>query len=97
MGLKIFSHNIHGFTSPHIILLQETHFSSDNHLHYFDKTYNQFYYITFSHKSRGVVIFIRNSTIFEIQNIYKDVESRYLILKGTMNKRSLTNRLYISH
>lgn len=66
-----------------IILLQETHFSTSNHPQYFNKTYSQFHYTTFSNKSHGVAIFIRNFIIFYIQKIYKDADSRFIILKGT--------------
>lgn len=105
MGINIFSHNFQGFNSPHkrkkafrhykrlgadILLLQETHFSTPNHPQYFDKTFNQFHYTTFANKSRGVAIFICNSIIFKLQSIYKDVDSRFIIMKGSVNKRSIT-------
>ena len=105
MGLKIFSHNVQGFNSPNkrkkafkhykrlgadIILVQETHFSAANHPQYFDKSFNQFHYTTYANKSRGVAIFIRNNIIFEIQNIYKDTDSRFLILKGSIDRRNVT-------
>ena len=105
MGLKILSHNTNGFNSPHkrkkafqqykklgadIILLQETHFASSNHPKYFNKTYNQAYFTTFDNKTRGVAIFIRNTVVFDIQNVYRDPDSRYLILKGSINNRDIT-------
>lgn len=69
-------------------MLQETHFSI--HPQYFDKTYYQFHYTTFTNKSRGVAIFIRTSIIFELQNIHKDVDSHFIIMKGSVNRFSLT-------
>lgn len=105
MGLKIFSHNVQGINSPikrnkafkhykrlgaNIILLQETHFSTTNHPQYFDKTYSQFYYTTFSSKARGVAIFIRNSIVFDIWELYNDVDSRFIIIKGQINDKPLT-------
>lgn len=105
MGLKVFSHNVQGLNSPNkrkkafkqykrlgadIILMQETHFSTSNHPQYFDKSFNQFHYTTFSNKSRGVAIFIKNSIIFEPQSIYKDEDSRFIILKGSINRRNVT-------
>lgn len=105
MGLKIILHNVQGFNPPYkrkkafqhykrlganIILLQETHFSSSNYPKYFEKTYNQFYYITFNNKTRGVAIFTCNSIILDIQNIYKDTESRFIIIKGSINNRTVT-------
>lgn len=105
MGIRIISHNVQGFNSPHkkkksfqhykiigadIILMQETHFSSTNHPKYFDKTYSQSYYTTFHNKTHGVAIFIRNSIIFDIHNVFKDTNSRFIILKGSINNRSIT-------
>lgn len=104
MVLKILSHNTQGFNSPHkrkkafqhykrlgadIILLQETHFADSNHPNYFDKTYNQFYYTTFQNKTRGVAIFIRNTIVLDIQNLYKDPDSRYIIIKGLLNNKAI--------
>lgn len=105
MVLKVISHNVHGFNTPHkrkkafqhykrigadIILLQETHFSSSRHSNYFDKTYNQFYYTTYNNKTRGVAIFILNTIIFDSQHIYKDPDSRYIIIKGQINNKEIT-------
>lgn len=104
MGLKVFSHNVQGFNSPNkrkkafrhykrlgadIILMQETHFSTANHPQYFDKSFNQFHYTTFSNKSGGVAIF-KNSIIFELHNIYKDKESTFIIIKGSVNRQNIT-------
>lgn len=70
--------------------MQETHFSSSNHPKYFDKAYNQFYYTTFNNKTHGVAIFIRNYIILDIQNIYKEIESHFIIIKGSINNRTVT-------
>ena len=105
MGIKIISHNVQGFNSPHkrkkafqhykrlkadIILLQETHFATDKHPKYFDRTYSQLHYTTFTNKTRGVAIFVRNNIIFDVQKIFKDLEGRFIILKGNINNRAIT-------
>ena len=105
MGLRILSHNTNGFNSPHkrkkafqqykklgadIILLQETHFATSNHPKYFHKHYNQTYFTTSANKTKGVAIFIRNSLIFDVQHVFRDPESRYIILKGCINNKEIT-------
>lgn len=76
--------NVKGFNSPQkqkkafryyktlgadIILLQETHFSSNNHPKYFDKAYKHYHFTTFESKSRGVAIFIKNTVLFDIHHL----------------------------
>ena len=105
MGVTIISHNVQGFNSPHkrkkafphykrlkadIILLQETHFAANNHPKYFDRTYSQLHYTTFTNKTRGVAIFVRNSIIFDVQKTFKDPEGSFIILKGSINNRAIT-------
>lgn len=103
MGLKVISHNAQGINSPQkrkkafrhykrlgadVILMQETHFATDKHPTFFDKCYSQFYCTTYNTKSRGTAIFVRNSV--ETQSVYKDPDSQYLILKGSIKGRLVT-------
>ena len=105
MGIKLISHNVRGFNSPQkqkkafsaykrlradIIFIQETHFSDSNHPSYFDNAYGPGYFTTFGAKSRGVAIFIKRSLMFDIENVYRDPDSRFLILQGSMQGRKLT-------
>lgn len=99
MGIRILSRNVEGFNSPQkrknafrayrhlgadILLLQETHFSDSNHPSIFDRQYKQHFYTTFNSTSKGVAIFIKNSVLLEVQHVYKDPSSRFLIIQGSI-------------
>lgn len=73
-----------------ILLLQETHFSNSNHFRYFDKAFKLFYCTTHTAKSHRVAISIRNYLIFEILQVYKDPDSRFIILQGTIQGLATT-------
>lgn len=105
MNIRCISHNVQGFNSPNkrkkafhhykrlgakIVLIQETHFAYSNHPKFFHKAFNQSYYTLFPSICRGVAIFIHNSFPFEVQDVYKDKDSRFLILKGRILGRALT-------
>lgn len=105
MGLKVISHNIKGFNSPQkrrkafkaykslaadILLLQETHFSTNNHPSYLDKTFRQCYFSTYESRFRGAAILIKNSVMFQTQQIYKDPSSRFVIVKGLIQDKQIT-------
>ena len=105
MAITLISHNVQGFNSPNkrkkaflqynklkakIVMLQETHFMKDAHPTFFHKAYNQSFYTTSSSKTKGVAIFFHHSFPFEIQQVYKDHESRFIIIKGTLSGRELT-------
>lgn len=105
MRLKVIYHNAQGINSPQkrkkafhhykrlgmdIILVQETHFSTSKHPQFFDKSYSKFYCTTYNSKSRGTAIFIKNSVVFETHSIFKDPETRYIILKSTIKGRMIT-------
>lgn len=105
MTITILSHNVQGFNSPHkrkkaflqykklnakVLLLQETHFMKDGHPTYFHKAFNQSFYTTFTSKTKGVAIFIHHSFPLDFQQVYKDQDSRYIIIKGMLSGRELT-------
>lgn len=105
MGLKVISHNIKGFNSPQkrrkafkaykslgadSLLLQETHFSTDNHPSYLYKTFKQCYFSTYGSRSRGAAILIKNSVMFQTQQMYRDPNSRFVIVKGSIQDKQLT-------
>lgn len=105
MAIVIVSHNVQGFNSPikrkkaflhyknlnaKVVLLQETHFKTDNHPTFFHKAYNQTFYTATDSKTKGVAIFLHHTFPMEIQHVYKDPESRYIIIKGRLAGRDLT-------
>lgn len=105
MTIVTISHNVQGFNSPNkrkkaflqykklnaiIILLQETHFMKDSHPHFFHKAYNQSFYTSSSSKTKGVAIFIHQSLPLDVQQAYKDPDSRFIIIKGILSGRELT-------
>lgn len=104
MGIRLISHNVRGFNSSHkrkkafriyqrlqadIILLQETHFSENNHPIFFDSSYGLGHFTTFGSRFRGVAIFVRNSLMFDVENIYKDPASRFIILQGCLQGKKV--------
>lgn len=73
-----------------VLLLQETHFSSQNHPLYFDKTFQQGYYTTYESKTRGVAIFIKNSVMFDVHHTFRDLASRFVIVQGSIQGKGIT-------
>lgn len=73
-----------------IILLQETHFSTNNYPQYFNKSYSQYFCTDYISKSRGTAISIRNSFVLEIHNTCKDPETHCLIPRGFLKCRQIT-------
>lgn len=105
MGIKVMSHKIRGFNSPHkgnkafraykhmgadILLLQKIHFSETNHPKYFDHSFKQGYFTTFGSRSQEVVIFIRNTVLLDVQHVYKDLASRFLIIQVSLQGNTIT-------
>lgn len=103
MGIKLILHNVKGFNSQvsidfrsyrhlgaDILLLQETHFSESNHLSYFDRLNKQHFFTTYDSRSRGVAIFIKNSVLLDVQHMYKDPTSRFLITQGLICGKAIT-------
>lgn len=105
MGLKVISHNLNGFNSPHkrkkayrsyktlgadILLLQEMHFSTHNHPSYLDKSFKQGYFTTYESRSRGVAILIKNLVMFDVLQIYKDLDHRFVIVRGSLQGKMVT-------
>lgn len=92
-------HNVQGFNSPHkrkkafttykkteaqIVLIQETHFASNNHLTFFHRSYKQAFFTLYPTKCRGVALLLHNIFPLEVQHVYKDPDSRFLIPKGSI-------------
>lgn len=73
-----------------IILLQEMHFASNNHPMFFHRTYKQAFFTLHSSKCRGVAIFLHNYFPFEVQHVFRDPDSRFLILKSILARHELT-------
>lgn len=102
MVITCISHNVKGFNSPikrrkafafykhlqaKILFIQETHFSQVSHPKFFHRHFPQAFYTLHSSKSTGAAIFLHFS--FPMQ-VYKDKESRFIIIKGIVLNRELT-------
>ena len=105
MAIKCISHNVKGFNTPQkrkkafsqykqlgakIILLQETHFSQASHPKYFDRNFPQAFCSLHTSKSRGAAIFLHSSLNFVVQQVYKDKDSRFVVVKGLLHNRECT-------
>lgn len=112
MGLRVISHNLKRFNSSYkprkafrsykslsafILLLQETHFSTHNHPSFLDKSFKQCYFVTYESKSRGVAILIKTSVMFDVHQIYKDPDSRFVIVKGSIRGKMVTLASVYAH
>lgn len=105
MVITCISHNVKGFKSPikrrkafdlyghigaKIILLQETHFSLSSHPKFFHRNFPQSFYSLHSSKSRGATILLHASLPMEVKQIYKDKDSRFVMIKGVIHNREIT-------
>lgn len=71
-------------------MLQETHLMKDGHPTFFHKAINQSFYTSTSSKTKGVAVFIHQSFPLEVQQVYMDQDSRFIIIKGTLSGTELT-------
>lgn len=105
MVIGCISHNVRGFNSPikrrkafalykhlkaKILLIQETHFSQASHPKFFHRNFPQSFYTLHTSKSRCAAIFLHSSLPMEVRKVFRDKDSRYVIVKGVLNNRELT-------
>ena len=98
--VKIASLNVNGLNNPikrkkvitkmkreniHVIYLQETHLSQQEHSKLGSFGYKNAFYSTFKNgPKRGVAILISNYVNFEFIKEIRDKEGRYVIVKGKL-------------
>lgn len=105
MVIKCVSHNVKGFNSPpkrkkafafykqlgaQILLLQETHFAHSSHPKFLHRSFPQTFCSLHQTKSRGAAILLHRSFPMEVKQVFKDKDSRYVIIKGQIHNRELT-------
>lgn len=105
MVINCISHNVKGFNSPvkrckafafykqlgaKTLLLQETHFAHSSHPKFFHRNFPQAFYSLHQSKSRGAAILLHSTFPMEVKQVYKDKDSRYVIIKGLIHNRELT-------
>lgn len=101
MGLKIFSHNVQRFNSPNKRKKADTIRDWEPIYYYYKRPISQPLIILntlIRHITNFIIphfpirhgIAIRNSIVFNVQEIYKDMDSRFIIIKGLINSKPLT-------
>lgn len=105
MVINCISHNVKGFNFPvkrrkafnfykqlgaKILLLQETHFAHSSHPKFLHRNFSQAFYSLHQSKSRGAAILLHSSFPMEVKQVYKDKDSRFVIIKGPIHNRELT-------
>ena len=104
--VKIISNNVRGLQSYQkrrklfhhfntvpeidIIMLQETHSTEKSENQWRAEWGGQAYFSHGTSEARGVCILIKNNVDFELKNITKDKEGRFLQISGTLQDRSMS-------
>ncbi|CAH2330160.1 Hypothetical predicted protein, partial [Pelobates cultripes] len=98
--MKIITINARGLNTPHkrrllaaeaqhtradIVCIQETHFKHNRVPALATKDYPIQYHSTYSTKARGVTILIHKLLSFDLLQLKKDTQGRYLIIQCTIN------------
>lgn len=73
-----------------IALLQETHLNEAEHIRLTRQWQGQTFYSSFTSKSRGVATLIGKNVPLQIDDVVKDKQGRYLILKGILAGEPIT-------
>ena len=73
-----------------IALLQETHLTDAEHAKLTRQWQGQIFYSSFTSQSRGVATLIGKNVPLQVDNIERDKQGRYLILKGSIAGESIT-------
>lgn len=73
-----------------ILCFQETHFAHDNTPYCQHKSFSHIYKACYSRKQRGVLIAIKDTVSFQLQNCILDPEGRYIILLCTIENTTYT-------
>lgn len=68
-----------------IALLQETHLTNAEHARLTRQWQGQTFYSSFTSQSRGVAKLIGKNVPLQVDNVEKDKQGRYLILKGSLS------------
>lgn len=68
-----------------IALLQETHLTDAEHARLARQWQGQTFYSSFTSQSRGVATLIGKNVPLQVDNVEKDKQGRYLILKGSLS------------
>uniref|UniRef100_A0A803JHJ3 exodeoxyribonuclease III n=1 Tax=Xenopus tropicalis TaxID=8364 RepID=A0A803JHJ3_XENTR len=103
--LKVISHNVQGFNSPHkrskaftfyksthadIVCIQETHFSQSSNPKYLSRHFPNFYCSSGPNKTKGVLVAFRKNLPLTISQQIRDDQGRYLILIGELFDSQIT-------
>ncbi len=73
-----------------IALLQETHLTDAEHAKLIRQWQGQIFYSFFTSQSRGVATLIGKNVPLQVDNVERDKQGRYLILKGSIAGDSIT-------
>lgn len=73
-----------------ILCIQETHFHGDHTPNLHHKLFPHIYMAFSPSKQRGVLIAIKNSEAFNLQELHTDPEGRYLIVICELNNKLYT-------
>lgn len=74
----------------HIALIHETHFRTDNILKLYNKHFPLVYHATNKDaKSKGVSVLISKHCPFQVTEIHRDPQRRFIFLKGTLHQRTI--------
>lgn len=77
-------------SNPDICFIQETHLRKDADHFLKSRRYEQQFHSLGSLKARGVSILIKNTVNFKIQDVVRDLNGRFIFLKGLVDSRVMT-------
>lgn len=82
---KVFSHL--NKLKAEVVYLQETNLLNKDQAKLCRGGFTQMFHSDFSHKSRGVTILLHKNVLFEVSNVIKDKNGRYVIVQGKLFNR----------
>ena len=72
-----------------VAMLQETHLDDTEHLKLQQGQFGQVFFSSFTTRSRGVAVLIRKNLPLTISDCVKDLNGRYVIIKGTLQGQNI--------